>query len=96
MKRIAGRSLVAGLLIMIAAPCAVADPVQWAGNGHWYEVVTSFSGTWDQAVQAGQGMSWIGVPGHLVKTLRRAVACPADAESRTGAEDASAPARWRR
>ena len=53
------------LLAAIVAP-ASADPVQWAGNGHWYEAVEPSGGlTWENASQAAQGRMWQGMNGHL-------------------------------
>ena len=56
--------LAACLLAAVAAP-ASADPVQWAGNGHWYEAVPTASYTWAQADQAARAMTWMGIPGHI-------------------------------
>jgi len=66
MRQIVNAILAACLLLAIAAP-AGADPVQWAGNGHWYEAVDPSGGlTWEEASQAAQGRTWMGMPGHLV------------------------------
>lgn len=39
------------LLAALTSGAAGAAPVQWAGNGHWYELIiddlqTTFSGAW--------------------------------------------------
>ena len=53
------------LLLAVAAP-ASADPVQWAGNGHWYEVVGPSGGlNWEAADQAARARTWMTIPGHL-------------------------------
>jgi len=46
--------VVVGLVLVIAAcGSAAAEPVQWSGNGHFYEVVYVGDGlTWDQADQS--------------------------------------------
>jgi hypothetical protein len=53
------------VLLVLTARAATADPVQWAGNGHWYEVVESTSLTWEEARLAAEGMTWMATPGHL-------------------------------
>lgn len=45
---------------------AIAAPVQWNGNGHWYELITTdtqsdFSG----ALAAAAGLNWMGETGYL-------------------------------
>lgn len=64
MRHTANAILAACLLLAVAAP-ASADPVQWTGNGHWYEVVPAASYTWEQADQAARIRTWLGIPGHL-------------------------------
>ena len=49
---------------MLAGPSAAA-PLQWSGNGNWYEVITA-SSSWEQARIAAAGSLWMGVNGHLV------------------------------
>jgi hypothetical protein len=56
--------LAISLLAAVAAP-ASADPVQWAGNGHWYEAVSGATYTWEQADLAARARTWMTVPGHL-------------------------------
>lgn len=58
------------LLCCIAVPClaspaAMAAPVQWAGNGHYYEVVSLPGSSWIDARDQAAGMSFHGAQGHL-------------------------------
>lgn len=58
------------LLCCIAAPLlanhtASAAPVQWAGNGHYYEVVSLPGSSWVAARDQAAGMSFNGIQGHL-------------------------------
>ncbi|KXS41248.1 MAG: PEP motif putative anchor domain-containing protein [Methanolobus sp. T82-4] len=60
-----------GLLVLIMSilvNCAVADPVQYAGNGHYYELVSEKM-TWKDAKVAAEGMSitidGVQMQGHL-------------------------------
>ena len=66
MRYVANVILASCLLAAVAAPVG-ADPVQWTGNGHWYEVVEPPSGgiTWEEASQAAQGRIWMSMSGHL-------------------------------
>jgi hypothetical protein len=41
-----------------------SEPIQWAGNGHWYQFVSTIL-TWPEAWDAAGAMSWMGVQGHL-------------------------------
>ncbi len=43
-------ALIAALCLM-AASLAQATPMQWVGNGHWYELVFDEGITWDEANQ---------------------------------------------
>jgi hypothetical protein len=45
-------ALAAGLLL--SAGAASAAPVQWAGNGHWYEIVSAPGMAWADASAAAQ------------------------------------------
>ena len=56
-------ALVAALLLS-AAP-AGATPVEWTGNGHFYDVVTANT-TWPGAESAAESTSYEGAVGHLV------------------------------
>jgi hypothetical protein len=47
-----------------AATGALAAPIQWAGNGHWYEYVGD-QVTWDAAFAAANGASFMGMQGYL-------------------------------
>lgn len=62
MKRIA---LVTVLLMAALGQSALADPVQWSGNGHWYEYIPDLV-SWEQAMVYAENQSWQGSPGYLV------------------------------
>jgi hypothetical protein len=55
----------ASLLVVLVAQGAKADPVQWAGNGHWYEALAASTSTWEEARDAAESMTWMAAPGHL-------------------------------
>lgn len=40
--------------LLMSAGAASAAPVQWAGNGHWYEIVSAPNMTWADASAAAQ------------------------------------------
>lgn len=46
-----------------------ADPVEWrfdaGGNGHFYDIIDATGITWTDARSAAEGMSYLGVSGHL-------------------------------
>jgi hypothetical protein len=62
---VVGIAVCASTLLPLAVGTATADPVQWAANGHWDEVITSLSLTREDARDAAQGMTWMATPGHL-------------------------------
>jgi hypothetical protein len=64
-RYLASRLALPALLLALAALPAGASPVQWSGNGHWYDVVVVENGvTWDaarqlaQALPATNGLNW--------------------------------------
>ncbi len=61
MKRIV---LAAGVAALFSTGMAAAAPVQWSGNGHWYEYVAG-PATWDGALGGAAAMSHLGQPGYL-------------------------------
>lgn len=61
------------LVLPLLAICLVApslsradrvEPVQWEGNGHWYEVVYP-AANWADAKEYAEGSNWMGMPGYL-------------------------------
>lgn len=53
-------------LALLTLPLAAqATPVQWAGNGHWYEYCPELV-TWEQAQVVAENRTWLGEPGYLV------------------------------
>jgi hypothetical protein len=54
-----------GATAAVASTAAMAVPVQWAGNGHWYEFVPSAT-SWEGAAAAAAGRSHLGLQGYLV------------------------------
>lgn len=60
------KSILAAIVgLMFSASAAMATPVLWSDNGHYYERFDS-EVTWDQARLLAEGMSHNGVQGHLV------------------------------
>jgi hypothetical protein len=60
-------SLIPMVMAVLGLACpalSAADPVQWDGNGHWYECVAG-SYPWLEARAAADSMSWLDLPGHL-------------------------------
>ena len=43
---------------------AHAEPVQWEGNGHWYDAI-AFESTWIQARIVASRRTYLDLPGHL-------------------------------
>jgi hypothetical protein len=64
------------------AQSVFATPVQWSGNGHWYELVLDASSSWDQAnaiaTSSGGYLVTITSPGEqtFIDSLLSASACP--------------------
>lgn len=58
-----GTILIAGLTLLGVA--AQAAPVQWAGNGHYYDLVKAGKVSWDDARFQAETMTHQGVSGHL-------------------------------
>jgi hypothetical protein len=64
--RYSAKVFLAACLIAAVAATATADPVQWPANGHWYEAISpSPTLTWEQASEAAQARTWMGMTGHL-------------------------------
>lgn len=67
-------SLLCGAVVLFSVGNAHAAPVQWTtqdgGDGHYYELVGSADPSqewsWQESNTMAQGMSYIGMPGHLV------------------------------
>jgi hypothetical protein len=56
----------AGIFLgLVAVLPGEATPVQWPGNGHWYEVVSSPGISWADANAAASAASYLGLEGHL-------------------------------
>ncbi len=60
-ERILTAFLMLSLLLTITA---TAEPVQWLGNGHYYELVTDLA-TWQEADVAANNRTYLGNPGYL-------------------------------
>lgn len=61
----------AGVLIVLLevfiGSAALAAPVQWAGNGHYYDMIVPANGIkWTDARSAAASSTYNGLPGHLV------------------------------
>lgn len=59
------RTTVAAVVGLIASASASAAPIQWAGNGHWYEFFSTQL-TAEEAFAAAAASSFMGMPGYLV------------------------------
>jgi hypothetical protein len=62
-------AITVALALLLSSPVSgptrcSATPIQWDGNGHWYELVQERL-TWDQARAAAESMAWFGFSGHL-------------------------------
>lgn len=55
-----------GLALASAAVSAWATPVQFAGNGHWYDIISAPTITWSDARVGALSGSYLGLQGHLV------------------------------
>jgi hypothetical protein len=64
LARILCPAALVSLFLVVAVTRSDAEPIQWPGNGHWYERVPD-PVTWQEANAAAQSMSWLGLPGHL-------------------------------
>jgi hypothetical protein len=51
-------------LACLAPTASRAEPVQWAENGHWYELVDQIV-SWEEAEALAESMYHLGVQGHL-------------------------------
>lgn len=50
-----------------------ATPIQWAGNGHYYEVRDAGSAiSWTEAKGTAETLSWVGLQGHLASITSEA------------------------
>jgi expansin (peptidoglycan-binding protein) len=52
-------------LALALARVSVASPVQWAGNGHYYEYIDAPLISWTAANAAANGLTYAGLSGHL-------------------------------
>lgn len=56
---------VACLAVLFSPLAATAAPIQWGGNGHWYELVFAQGINWFDANAAANASSHMGLSGHL-------------------------------
>lgn len=60
------RALFIAFIVLVTQQASIAAPVQWAGNGHWYDLVQPSGGiTWPDARDAAAAATHLGLPGHL-------------------------------
>jgi hypothetical protein len=52
------------LTLLISVNYAVATPVQYSENDHWYNAISGYI-TWDNAKTAAESSSYMGMQGHL-------------------------------
>lgn len=64
-------TLFSGLLLCGFASGANAAAIQWASNGHYYDVVNNVSLSWDQAKLAAETSNYQGIKGHLATITSR-------------------------
>lgn len=53
------------LLTLIFVNCASAAPIQYSGNGHYYDTATSYGISWEAAKSTAEALSFNGMQGHL-------------------------------
>lgn len=85
-------------LALCAAASAQAAPVQWAGNGHYYEAIRDTL-TWDQARAAAAAMTHNGLQGYLITITSAdenafAAGLTNGVEFWAGATDAAVEGQW--
>lgn len=59
------KTILAGIVAACAASAANAAPVQFSGNGHWYEFVSTTK-SWTNALADASSSTFMGMTGHLV------------------------------
>lgn len=75
-------SFLLGASVMLFTTTVLAAPVQWLGNGHWYDLVLDNSSSWDQAdaIAASRGgyLATITSSGEqsFIESMLSASACP--------------------
>ncbi|MBF6647499.1 lectin-like protein [Methylobacter sp. BlB1] len=57
--------LLSSIALLASVGSANAAPVQYAGNGHWYDFISTGVISWDNAVSGAAGSLHNGVNGHL-------------------------------
>jgi len=62
--------LVSTLALLLGGPAA-ADPVQWTGNGHYYQLVPAVV-SWHEAEAMAEAMTFLDRQGHLVTLTSQA------------------------
>jgi hypothetical protein len=50
----------------LTVPETLANPVQWSGNGHWYDLIQAQSIIWNKARKEATQIVWAGSKGSLV------------------------------
>ncbi len=58
------KALLGAALALLTSGSLQAAPVQWSGNGHWYEAVAS-TANWEAARLAASASTFMGAQGHL-------------------------------
>jgi hypothetical protein len=64
-------AIVVVVTVITSAAVALADPIQWVGNGHWYEAVGQPL-NWAAARTAAESMTWCGANGYLATLTSQA------------------------
>jgi len=64
LKAVSRLFVLCGLGLFPTGLNAHAEPVQWEGNGHWYDSI-GLSSTWIDAFKDARSRSYLDLPGHL-------------------------------
>jgi hypothetical protein len=67
-----GACLFLSLFLFVVTGSASATPVQWSGNGHWYDVYRAGVAGWDDAIAKAAATSVNGQPGYLASITSEA------------------------
>ncbi|MBI1928921.1 hypothetical protein HYR99_32330 [Candidatus Poribacteria bacterium] len=64
LKTVSRLFVLCGLSLFLTGVTVHAEPVQWPGNGHWYDAI-DFPSTWVDAFKDARIRSYLDLPGHL-------------------------------
>lgn len=58
-------TLLCGIIMLCVACMVEATPVQWTGNGHWYDISSEEANSWGDADAQASNLTYEGLTGHL-------------------------------